>query len=142
MNKEHKNMIKNITGIFLIIATIFLSGVYGAQIVDNILRKSVEYDMIIEDTLINEQQIIKTKQDIDYTGTVQDTLTTEEIMLSKEPDCIYYDTIKAQREQDSIDAFMRYWYEVLDTNSDGDIDILDYEMDCGGNDSLIEWLEE
>ena len=33
---------------------------------------------------------------------------------------------------------MRHWYEVLDTNSDGDID------NCGEyiNDSTIEWLEE
>ena len=29
---------------------------------------------------------------------------------------------KAQREMDSIDDYMRHWYEVLDTNSDGDID--------------------
>jgi hypothetical protein len=27
-----------------------------------------------------------------------------------------------QREWDSIDAYHRYWYEVLDTNSNGDID--------------------
>lgn len=28
----------------------------------------------------------------------------------------------SQKEIDSIDNYMRYWYEVLDTNSDGDID--------------------
>ena len=27
-----------------------------------------------------------------------------------------------QRETDSIDAYMKYWYEVLDTNSNGEID--------------------
>ena len=27
-----------------------------------------------------------------------------------------------QKEIDSVDEYMRYWYEVLDTNSDGDID--------------------
>jgi len=27
-----------------------------------------------------------------------------------------------QEEIDSVDNYMRYWYEVLDTNSDGDID--------------------
>jgi len=34
----------------------------------------------------------------------------------------FYDTTGMQREQDSIDEYMRHWYEVLDTNSDGDID--------------------
>ena len=60
-------------------------------------------------------------------------------MLSKEPDCIYYDTLEWQKEEDSINAYMRHWYGVLDTSSDGDID------DCGEyitNDSIIEWLEE
>ena len=32
------------------------------------------------------------------------------------------DTVKAQMEQDSINDYMRYWYEELDTNSNGDID--------------------
>ena len=45
---------------------------------------------------------------------------------------------------DSIDDYMRHWYEVLDTNSDGDIDGDYLEMDCGGkvHDTIIEWLEE
>ena len=75
------------------------------------------------------------KQTTDWTGTTQgeqDTMTEAELMLSKEPDCIYYDTIHWQQEEDSINAYMRHWYEVLDTNSDGDID----------SDTLIEWLEE
>ena len=29
---------------------------------------------------------------------------------------------RAQKEMDSVDDYMRYWYEVLDTNSNGDID--------------------
>ena len=29
---------------------------------------------------------------------------------------------RAQREMDSVDNYMRHWYEVLDTNSNGDID--------------------
>jgi|TARA_R110000765_G_scaffold325063_1_gene416555 hypothetical protein len=33
-----------------------------------------------------------------------------------------FDTTEMQREWDSIDAYHRYWYEVLDTNSNGDID--------------------
>ena len=35
---------------------------------------------------------------------------------------LYWDDIEMQREMDSVDDYMRYWYEVLDTNSDGDID--------------------
>lgn len=56
------------------------------------------------------------KQTTDWTGTHQG-----------EQDSLYW-----QREEDSINAYMRHWYEVLDTNSDGDID----------SDTLIEWLEE
>ena len=33
-----------------------------------------------------------------------------------------FDTIKAQIEEDSINNYMRHWYAVCDTNSDGDID--------------------
>ena len=51
---------------------------------------------------------ITDKETLDWTGTTQG-----EYVL---------DTIKAQQEQDSIDDYMRYWYEVLDTNSNGDID--------------------
>ena len=40
-------------------------------------------------------------------------------------------TVIDQEEIDSVDNYMRYWYEVLDTNSDGEID-----------DTAIEWLEE
>ena len=32
------------------------------------------------------------------------------------------DTIKAQAEEDSVNNYMRHWYAVCDTNSDGDID--------------------
>jgi len=31
-------------------------------------------------------------------------------------------TTQGEREQDSINDYMRHWYEVCDTNSDGDID--------------------
>ena len=40
-----------------------------------------------------------------------------------------YDSIEAKREADSIDAYMRYWYEVLDTNSDGDIDYIEIDKE-------------
>jgi len=48
------------------------------------------------------------KETPDWTGTTQG-----EYIL---------DTVKAQNEQDSIDDYMRHWYAVCDTNSDGDID--------------------
>ena len=48
------------------------------------------------------------KETPDWTGTTQG-----EYVL---------DTVKAQVEQDSIDDYMRHWYAVCDTNSDGDID--------------------
>ncbi len=69
----------------------------------------------------DKKQIIKTKQDIDFTNTTQGDRTYEE-MLSIEPDYIYYDTTESKRKMDSVDDYMRHWYEVLDTNSDGDID--------------------
>ena len=30
-----------------------------------------------------------------------------------------YDSIEAKREADSVDAYMEYWYTVIDTNSNG-----------------------
>ena len=41
----------------------------------------------------------------------------------------FYDTTGMQREMDSIDDYMRHWYEVLDTNSDGDIDDIEYNKE-------------
>ena len=69
----------------------------------------------------DKKQIIETKQDKDDTGTTQGK-TPDSILENIEPDFIYYDTIRAKREADSIDAYMKYWYEVLDTNSNGEID--------------------
>ena len=48
------------------------------------------------------------KETPDWTGTTQGEYV--------------FDSIKDQREQDSIHDYMRRWYEVLDTNSNGDID--------------------
>ena len=160
MNKEMKDIMTNSILVFLIIALVYLGGVGTAKITKDM--RAIDPISIEEDTIdvFDKKQIIATKEDIDYTNTTQgeDTLTKEE-MLSKEPDCIYYDTIKVieedgikwytldtiemKREADSIDAYMKYWYEVLDTNSNGEID--DMEMlDCGGevHDTIIEWLEE
>jgi len=136
MNKETKNMIRNSIGILLILAIVYLGSVGRAQVAE---KKQLMTETIIE----RDTTKIKTKEDIDYTGTTQGEKTKEE-MLSIEPDYIYYDTIEAQREWDSIDAYMEYWYTHLDTNSDGDIDGDYLEMDCGGkvHDTIIEWLEE
>ena len=51
---------------------------------------------------------VNDKETPDWTGTTQG-----EYVL---------DTIKAQIEEDSVDNYMRHWYTVCDTNSDGDID--------------------
>ena len=48
------------------------------------------------------------KETPDWTGTTQGEYV--------------FDSIEDQREMDSIDDYMRHWYGVLDTNSDGDID--------------------
>mgnify|MGYP006092768313 FL=1 len=107
-----KEMIKDSTLVLLLISAVYIS-VMGIAQVNN------AHD----------------KQTTDWTNStqgVQDTMTEAELMLSKEPDCIYYDTLYWQQEEDSINAYMRHWYEVLDTNSDGEID----------SDTLIEWLEE
>ena len=138
---------KNRLKVFSLITIVFLLGLYTIKScrVDNSgLDKNVEYGGIIkEDTLIKNKEVVKTKQDIDFTGTTQGEKTKEE-MLSIEPDYIYYDTIEAQAEADSIDAYLAYWYEYLDTNNDGDIDVVNYRMGCGGEipDTIIEWLDE
>jgi hypothetical protein len=36
---------------------------------------------------------------------------------------IYGDSVRVSKQEiDSVDDYMRYWYEVLDTNSNGEID--------------------
>lgn len=140
-------MIKNSVTVILIIAIVFIASILGAQLVKSTMseksdtlpitvKKNIESqrdDQRPANHLMNYTMPKSTKEDIDWTGTTQGIL-------------YYSDTTKANREQDSIDAFMKYWYEVLDTNGDGEIDnLLDYyEMDCGGEvyDSIIEWLEE
>ena len=48
------------------------------------------------------------KETPDWTGTTQGEYV--------------FDITEDQIEQDSINNYMRYWYEELDTNSNGDID--------------------
>ena len=153
-----KNIMTNSIMVFLIIALVYIGGIGTAKISKD-MRAIEAIEVVEEDTTkFDKQQIIKTKQDVENTGTTQGERTYEEL-LSIEPDYIYYDTIEVidedgirwytldtiemQREADSIDAYMKYWYEVLDTNSNGEIDDME-NMDCGGkvHDSIIEWLEE
>ena len=97
--------------------------------VDERLVVLIRNQEIEEDTsdIFDKQQIIKTKQDTDFTGSTQgDTIIHDSILENIEPDFIYYDTIEMKRA-DSVDAYMRHWYEVLDTNSNGEID--DMERD-------------
>ena len=140
MNKEMKNIMTNSIMVFLIISLVYLGGIGTAKITKDM--RAIEVVVEEDTTKFDKKQIIKTKQDIDHTNTTQGERTYEEL-LSIEPDYIYYDTVEANREADSIDAYMKYWYEVLDTNSDGEIDDIEI-MDCGGkvHDSIIEWLEE
>ena len=90
------------------------------------------------------QVAMQDKETKDWTGTHQgETDTIYDVIMSTSAtvdtllvicDRIMWklDEVKRTKEMDSVDNYHRYWYEVLDTNSDGDID----------NDSVIEWLEE
>jgi len=143
MNKEMKDTLTNSTLLFLIIAGVYLGGIGTAKITQDM--RAID-PISVEDTIdvFDKKQVVRTKEDIDYTNTTQgDTTTHDSILEQIEPDFIYYDTVEAKREADSVDAYMKYWYEVLDTNSNGEIDDMEI-MDCGGkvHDSIIEWLEE
>ena len=142
MNKKMTNMIKISTITLLLVAIIYFVKQEPTQFDIIIQEMTEEMDAHWDTVTFDKQQIIKTKEDVEYTRTTQGERTFEE-MLSIEPDYMYYDTNGSQREADSVDAYMRHWYEVLDTNSDGEIDG-DYNMGCGGevHDSIIEWLEE
>ena len=59
----------------------------------------------------------------------------DSILENIEPDFIYYDTTEVKREEDSIDAYVKHWYEVLDTNGDGQID--EHVMWIGGDGDTI-----
>ena len=120
------------------------TSVWWDEVMPDIDPISVEQDTT---DIFDKKQVVRTKEDTDFTGTTQgDTIIHDSILENIEPDFIYYDTMEAKREADSIDAYLKYWYEVLDTNSDGEIDdnIINYDMGCGGevHDSIIEWLEE
>jgi len=137
MNKQTTNMNKISIILLLLIGIVYIGSTHRYW-------NPSQYD-IIEARMIEESEAhwnTVNKETKDWTNSTQgqnDSMTADELMLSKEPDCIYYDTLEWQKEEDSINAYMRHWYGVLDTNSDGDID------DCGEyitNDSIIEWLEE
>ena len=107
------NMIKISTITVLLIGIIYF-----------VKQEPTQYDIIIQemtDEMETHWDTVTTKETKDWTGTTQGERTYEE-QLSIEPDYMYYDTNGSQREADSIDAYMRHWYEVCDTKSDGDID--------------------
>ena len=70
---------------------------------------------------VKRNYIYVDKETPDWTGTTQGQIYQDSIKESHIHKCIRISE-KAQREMDSIDDYMRHWYEVLDTNSDGDID--------------------
>ena len=61
------------------------------------------------------------KQTPDWTGTTQGEIYRDGVKDLHIHKCIRISE-KAQKEIDSVDNYMRHWYEVLDTNSNGDID--------------------
>jgi hypothetical protein len=70
---------------------------------------------------IKRNYICIDKETPDWTGTTQGEAREDSIGNIHLHKCIRISE-RAQREMDSIDDYMRHWYEVLDTNSDGDID--------------------
>ena len=60
------------------------------------------------------------KETPDWTGTTQGQVCQDSAILHLQ-NCIRISE-KAQREMDSVNDYMRHWYAVCDTNSDGDID--------------------
>ena len=95
-----KEILKNSTLLFLIIAIVYIGGIGFAKID---YERTKHQEAIVDTIHVDKKQIVKTKQDIDYTNTTQD------------------DSLSLH-EMDSIDEYHRYWYEELDTNSNGDID--------------------
>ena len=61
------------------------------------------------------------KETPDWTGTTQGNVHKDSVENSHLHKCIRISE-KAQREMDSVDNYMRHWYAICDTNSDGDID--------------------
>jgi len=112
-----KEIVKNSTMLIMLIAAVYLGGIGIAQVA------------------------MHDKETIDWTGTTQgetDTIYDAIINTSSTVDSILIicdrimwklDELERTKEQDSIDNYMRYWYEVLDTNSNGEIDDTEIEND-------------
>ena len=104
-----KEIIKNSSLLFLMIAAIYLGGIGFAKITTD-------------------------KETIDWTGTHQgetDTIYEAIVNTSATVDTILdicdnilgkLDELERVREMDSVDNYHRHWYENLDTNSNGEID--------------------
>ena len=70
---------------------------------------------------IKRNYICVDKETPDWTGTTQGDEYKDSIKNNHLYKCIRI-SVRAQRQMDSINDYMRHWYGVLDTNSDGDID--------------------
>ena len=104
-----KEILKNSSLLFLIVAIIYIGGIGFAKLSAN-------------------------KQAKDWTGTHQgetDTIYEAIINTSATVDTILdicdnilgkLDELERVREMDSVDNYHRHWYENLDTNSNGQID--------------------
>ena len=70
---------------------------------------------------VKRNYICVDKETPDCTGTTQGNEYKDSVGNNHLHKCIRISE-RAQREMDSIDDYMRHWYAVCDTNSDGDID--------------------
>ena len=70
---------------------------------------------------VKRNYICVDKETPDWTGTTQGNTCQDSVIDLHIHKCIRISE-KAQREMDSINNYMRHWYAVCDTNSDGDID--------------------
>ena len=111
-----KEIIKNSALLFLMIAAIYLGGIGFAKITTD-------------------------KETIDWTGThqgetdtiyeaIMNTLATVDTILDICDNILgKLDELERIREMDSVDNYHRYWYEHLDTNSNGEIDDTEIQND-------------
>ena len=111
-----KEIIKNSTLLFLMIAAIYLGGVALAKVAND--KQSKDWTGTTQgetDSIYNA--IITTSTTVDTLLVICDRILTK------------LDEVETQRKIDSIDAYHKYWYEVLDTNSNGEIDDTEIEND-------------
>jgi len=104
-----KEIIKNSTLLFLLIAIIYLGGVGYAKL---------ENDKETKDWTGTHQG----ETDTIYEAIINTSATVDTILDICDRIIDRLDSLEQQREWDSVDSYHRYWYEQLDTNSNGEID--------------------